>query len=303
MAALITEVKPRQLQVTRIRQEEEESWISSEELHTDGSSDDEMGRWGGKHTHPHHHLLHHIPHPLPHRLPTSSPLASSGPLASPHPPSTASEPASQDSPHLTETTRRLSELGVEESPLLQGAPPDSPSTQEDCVEEQEDIMLWRPKRGSLKLTELASGAITLSSSCSSAGKLLKDPASSTTDIAEEKLSSATAAPGPSSGVISKCSASIPAKSPAPQSLASLAKPERSPYVAGQTTSSSTSAKGEDKSSASGAGAKSSENICSTTPRASTVVAVTAQNAAADLKNKTVAAKNVVVDAKVHESGT
>lgn len=133
MAAVVSEVKPRQLQVSRLRQEEEESWISSEELHTDGSSDEETLH----HTHhqPHHH--------------TVSPLAS---VVTTPPPPTASEPASQDAPHLTETTRRLSELGIEELPSFQAATKDSDAQQDTA--EQEHIMLWRPKRGSLKFPQL-----------------------------------------------------------------------------------------------------------------------------------------------------
>ncbi|XP_050722883.1 uncharacterized protein LOC127001771 [Eriocheir sinensis] len=146
-------LKPLQLQVARIRQEEEDSWISGEELYTEGSSDDE----GAAHAHAPTHA-----HPHPHfKLPASPAPRVPGKLIPPKspvepPPSTtpsaASEPAEQTDPHLTETTRRLSLMGLEnaEKPTT---PTPTPKDAEE-VEEQEEVMLWRPKRGSIKLPHI-----------------------------------------------------------------------------------------------------------------------------------------------------
>lgn len=154
-AATEPTLKPRQLQVARLRrEEEEESWISGEELYTEGSSDDEAISQGHCKSPAHHHHHHHHHHPKP---PTNLPLDDQpkkvGPLPSTSPkspPLATSEPAAQDDPHLTETTRRLSLMGVEEA----GAVKVSPRATDEQVEEQEDVMLWRPKRGSIKLPHI-----------------------------------------------------------------------------------------------------------------------------------------------------
>lgn len=145
-------LKPRQLQVARIRQEEEDSWISGEELYTEGSSDDE----GGVHAHSHPHA-----HPHPHIRTSASPAPHASAKADPPkspvkcPPSTtpsaASEPAEQTDPHLTETTRRLSLMGLEK---VESAAHTPATKDADEVEEQEEVMLWRPKRGSIKLPHI-----------------------------------------------------------------------------------------------------------------------------------------------------
>nr|XP_045583100.1 uncharacterized protein LOC123746010 [Procambarus clarkii] len=142
MAAAVTEtsLKPRQLQVTRLRrEEEEESWISGEELYTEGSSDDEAAHARS----PAHHHAHH-----PHQLPDHSKYPAH-PTPPTTPPSAASEPAQQNDPHLTETTRRLSLMGLEK--VGEAAHTPSSSIDAEEVEEQEEVMLWRPKRGSIKL--------------------------------------------------------------------------------------------------------------------------------------------------------
>jgi len=107
-------------QLAKLRLEEEESWISSEELGTDGSTDDEAP-------------APCTPYPLPpHRILGRS-LTTSG------------------------TTRTLKPrpLVRPKSPIIRsrsdGCPPLGPMPSSDDTEEQEDIMLWRPKRGSLKL--------------------------------------------------------------------------------------------------------------------------------------------------------
>ncbi|XP_018008721.1 uncharacterized protein LOC108666374 [Hyalella azteca] len=155
MAAAVTEAKPRQLQVARLLQEEEESWISSEELYTDGSSDEELAKGSSGRS---------IHSSIPHQSSTSPRLVlgmrnARRPFPSPGPPATASEPAVQDAPHLTETTRRLSMLGLhQEAPrhpaAAAGADRCYKDRQDKEMEEQEDIMLWRPKRGSLKLPHI-----------------------------------------------------------------------------------------------------------------------------------------------------
>ncbi|KAK8375979.1 hypothetical protein O3P69_008598 [Scylla paramamosain] len=66
-------------------------------------------------------------------------------------PSAASEPAEQTDPHLTETTRRLSLMGLEKIESVAKTPT---SKDADEVEEQEEVMLWRPKRGSIKLPHI-----------------------------------------------------------------------------------------------------------------------------------------------------
>lgn len=139
-------------------------------------------------------------------------------------------------------------------------------------------MLWRPKRGSIKLTELATGAITLSSSAFSAGKLLshKDAAvSSSTDIAEEKGpgASTAATQNPSSGVITKCSSvsGATAKSMAPLPPVGHMEtkgPEGS--VAGPTVSSS-AAKVRDEGTAPEEASQICVKFCSATPRSSAAV--------------------------------
>ncbi|XP_063865304.1 uncharacterized protein LOC135103156 [Scylla paramamosain] len=149
-------IKPRQLQVARIRQEEEDSWISGEELYTEGSSDDE----GGVHAHAHAHVHSHSQRqpiritasPTPH-TPTKADSPKS-PVIQPSlstTPSAASEPAEQTDPHLTETTRRLSLMGLEKVESVAKTPT---SKDADEVEEQEEVMLWRPKRGSIKLPHI-----------------------------------------------------------------------------------------------------------------------------------------------------
>ncbi|XP_042227523.1 uncharacterized protein LOC121869970 [Homarus americanus] len=147
MAAAVTEasLKPRQLQVTRLRrEEEEESWISGEELYTEGSSDDEAAP--GHSRSPAHH-----PHPLHKEQLTADQSKNSSTHDSPPttPPSAASEPAQQNDPHLTETTRRLSLMGLENVENVES--PTASTTDTEEVEEQEEVMLWRPKRGSIKL--------------------------------------------------------------------------------------------------------------------------------------------------------
>ncbi|KAK8752055.1 hypothetical protein OTU49_011828 [Cherax quadricarinatus] len=136
VAATEASLKPRQLQVARLRrEEEEESWISGEELYTEGSSEDEAAHSRS----PAHHPTHH---PLPlqdHKCHTTPPTT---------PPAAASEPAQQNDPHLTETTRRLSMMGLEN---VQGTQKPTSSMEPEEVEEQEEVMLWRPKRGSIKL--------------------------------------------------------------------------------------------------------------------------------------------------------
>lgn len=137
-------LKPRQ--VTRLRrEEEEESWISGEELYTEGSSEDEgASSSSSAHAHAHAHARH-IPqadHKRTCPVPPHSPPTT--------PPSAASEPAQQDDPHLTETTRRLSQMGLDQSTDSSGAMGGT-GTEGDEVEEQEEVMLWRPKRGSIKL--------------------------------------------------------------------------------------------------------------------------------------------------------
>lgn len=154
-AATEPTLKPRQLQVTRLRrEEEEESWISGEELYTEGSSDDEATLHHAHSRSPGHHHSH--PPPMcPSHLPLNDQSKKEGTSShnSPEtPPSAASEPATQDDPHLTETTRRLSQMGVEEAVALKDAA--SAADPEQVVEEQEEVMLWRPKRGSIKLPHI-----------------------------------------------------------------------------------------------------------------------------------------------------
>ncbi|XP_071515358.1 uncharacterized protein [Panulirus ornatus] len=160
MAAAATEstIKPRQLQVTRLRrEEEEESWISGEELYTEGSSEDEaaasatharspihhpladLPKGGGADPpppptttntpppttttgHQHHHHHHHHHHQPSHHHHHQSPPTT--------PPSAASEPAQQNDPHLTETTRRLSLMGLENVESRQQQPAASADTEE-----------------------------------------------------------------------------------------------------------------------------------------------------------------------------
>ncbi|XP_037798774.1 forkhead box protein B2-like [Penaeus monodon] len=162
MAAAVSEVNLKPRQVTRLRrEEEEESWISGEELYTEGSSEDEGASSSSSahahahahtqaHTHSHAHAhahahARHIPqadHKRTCPVPPHSPPTT--------PPSAASEPAQQDDPHLTETTRRLSQMGLDQSTDSSGAMGGT-GTEGDEVEEQEEVMLWRPKRGSIKL--------------------------------------------------------------------------------------------------------------------------------------------------------
>ncbi|KAB7496137.1 hypothetical protein Anas_07280 [Armadillidium nasatum] len=70
----------------------------------------------------------------------------------------SSEPVLRDEPHLTETTRRFSQMGVElpqrSQQELRGHTEQDRKEGEEKVEEQEEVMLWRPKRGSLKLPRL-----------------------------------------------------------------------------------------------------------------------------------------------------
>lgn len=146
MAAAVSEVNLKPRQVTRLRrEEEEESWISGEELYTEGSSEDEgASSSSSAHAHAHAHARH-IPqadHKRTCPVPPHSPPTT--------PPSAASEPAQQDDPHLTETTRRLSQMGLDQSTDSSGAMGGT-GTEGDEVEEQEEVMLWRPKRGSIKL--------------------------------------------------------------------------------------------------------------------------------------------------------
>jgi len=108
-------------QLAKLRLEEEESWISSEELHTEGSTDDEAPTACSPYTLP------------PHRILAKSATTGGSPrVLKPHP----SMPKSP-------ITRSRSD----------GAPPLGPIPTSDDTEEQEDIMLWRPKRGSLKLPQ------------------------------------------------------------------------------------------------------------------------------------------------------
>ncbi|KAG0697479.1 hypothetical protein GWK47_026312 [Chionoecetes opilio] len=133
------------------KDEEEDSWISGEELYTEGSSDDEAG--GHTHAHPHAHTHTHTRSPAsapPPASTTPEALKSPGQRPLPTTPSAASEPALQSDPHLTETTRRLSLMGLEQV----GAAAQGSTTQAEEVEEQEEVMLWRPKRGSIKLPHI-----------------------------------------------------------------------------------------------------------------------------------------------------
>ncbi|XP_068221957.1 uncharacterized protein [Palaemon carinicauda] len=149
MFIFISQLSPHPYQ---FQQEEEESWISGEELYTEGSSDDETSSQGHCKSPAHHHHQHHSPKP-PLHLPLADKPKKVGPLPSTSPkspPLSTSEPAAQDDPHLTETTRRLSLMGVEEAAAVKV----SARATDEQVEEQEDVMLWRPKRGSIKLPHI-----------------------------------------------------------------------------------------------------------------------------------------------------
>ncbi|XP_047478390.1 uncharacterized protein LOC125031551 [Penaeus chinensis] len=146
MAAAVSEVNLKPRQVTRLRrEEEEESWISGEELYTEGSSEDE-GASSSSSAHSHARHIPQADHKRTCHVPTHSPPTT--------PPSAASEPAQQDDPHLTETTRRLSQMGLDQSTdsgAIGGTGNESDEVRVELVEEQEEVMLWRPKRGSIKL--------------------------------------------------------------------------------------------------------------------------------------------------------
>ncbi|CAL4065916.1 unnamed protein product, partial [Meganyctiphanes norvegica] len=142
---------------------------SGEELYTEGSSEDENSHHHQHGGHSHHHHLHHHHH-HGHHSPSmisnqeaapiislqdkqSSDLKSKCSTTTEDAPNiaSASEPAMQEQPHLTETTRRLSLMGIDETVTHEGA---MGGEQHDLLEEQEEIMLWRPKRGSLKLPHI-----------------------------------------------------------------------------------------------------------------------------------------------------
>ncbi|KAF2362832.1 hypothetical protein FHG87_006414 [Trinorchestia longiramus] len=165
MAAALSEAKPRQLQVARLRQEEEESWISSEELHTDGSSDEDCAKGNSRFFHS-YLPASQLTLPAQNCFSLGEKSARRG-LPCTAPPAAASEPATQDAPHLTETTRRLTELGFKESSSATYTRAVGTTREDrlhDEMEEQEDIMLWRPKRGSLKLPHIDLSRLQLSQS-------------------------------------------------------------------------------------------------------------------------------------------
>ncbi|XP_042893774.1 uncharacterized protein LOC122267714 [Penaeus japonicus] len=121
MAAAVSEVNLKPRQVTRLRrEEEEESWISGEELYTEGSSEDE-GASSSSSAHAH---ARHIPQADHMRTCPVVPPSHSPPTT---PPSAASEPAQQNDPHLTDDQRLRKWVWIK-------------------VEEQEEVML-KTKRG------------------------------------------------------------------------------------------------------------------------------------------------------------